>query len=71
MTTLLLIAACGALLAGLIWALVRQSYARGRAQEQSDDANRTSQAMAQAALVRDRLVHDAAFARRVRDRFSR
>ncbi len=56
---------------GLVGLVVWLSYRSGRFEQRDDDNDRTSQAMAQAAHTRDRLVRDPAFAKRVRARFRR
>lgn len=55
----------------LAWLVMRLSYRDGRQDERHDSDTSRHNAAVDAAYIRDRLVRDAAFARRVRDRFSR
>lgn len=54
-----------------LWMLRRMSYSQGRAQERIDADGQKVQALVRAARIRDRLMHDDDFARRVRERFTR
>lgn len=53
------------------WLVLRLSYRDGQQDERHDHDTARQNTVQDAARIRDRLVHDAAFARRVRERFSR
>ena len=55
----------------LLWMVVRASYHNGQLDERHDNDEEQRKTVIQAAHVRDRLLRDAVFARRVRARFTR
>lgn len=57
--------------ASLVWLVLRLSYREGQQDERHENDRLRQTTALDAAHVRDRLVRDPAFARSVRDRFSR
>lgn len=63
----LLVSACGV----LVWLALQASYRNGRMQARHESDVEQRKTVMQAAHVRDRLLRDPAFARSVRERFTR
>lgn len=55
----------------LLWLIIRFSYRNGKSDERHAEDEKRKKAVDMASHVRDRLVYDTAFARRVRARFRR